>query len=442
MVKRNYKHQIRTILTTVILISSIGHCIAQNAQIVNITLDKLYELADKNSKAIQLSESKILEAEQQIKQAKTSRQPDINFSATAAYLSNAQIIGLDALESGNYESPHFYNAYSIDAAYVIYAGGNINRSIQISEIQKEIENLNFLNTKMDIRLMLTGNYLDLFVVQNQVTVLEKNIEQTKILIENMKSRLEAGTLLSSDLTRYELRLSNLEFSLVKAHNKKDKLNHTMVEMLDFESNTQLVAISNEDSLAYNIIYETNTSVDNNNDIKLAQLQNDIAVKNLKINKSNLYPTLALFATNNCNRPYIYELEPIDIYANVWMVGAKLSFNFGNLYKNKSAVSQAKVQLNESQTHLKLVQEETNIELHNAIVDYNEAIEQLTVAKKEIELATENYDMIIKQYNNQLALITDVMDASNVKLNSELQLENAKTAIVFAECKVKRILGTL
>lgn len=41
---------------------------------------------------------------------------------------------------------------------------------------------------------------------------------------------------------------------------------------------------------------------------------------------------------------------------------------------------------------------------------------------------ENYDVVNERYNNQLALITDMLDASNMRLDAELSEADAKIAV--------------
>jgi outer membrane protein TolC len=47
-----------------------------------------------------------------------------------------------------------------------------------------------------------------------------------------------------------------------------------------------------------------------------------------------------------------------------------------------------------------------------------------------------------RYLNQLAIITDMIDASNMKLSAELQEVNARIGIIYAYHKMKYTAGTL
>ncbi len=412
-----------------------------SSQFRKIRLNELFDLADQNSNAIQSALAEKSVADYKIKVAKSAKLPDISLGIDAAYLADIYVLGLNSgMESGTYDMPNFYNDYGIEAAWVLYAGGNIKRGIDMAFFEQKISEAAIEGTRSGVRLMLAGLFTDLYVAQNQQEVLKKNIEQTNLLLQNMASRLKAGVILESDYIRYELQLSNLNFALSKINNHINKVSVNISETLGLPVNETLVASINE-SGTQTATADSN-DVSNNPEVKISALQEEIAEKNIAINRSNLKPSVTLFATSNFTRPFIYDIPAIDIYSDVSLVGVNISFNISNLYKNKNHVEMAKVQLIQSQHNKQLTEEKQRIALHDAIVDHQQAIEQLVVAQKELELASKNYSLIVNQYKNELALITDVMDASNTKLNAELQLENAKAGILFAYYKTQHITGDL
>lgn len=433
--------RISHLLVFCLLFTSIGKFsfAQEQSHIKEIKLSQLFALADSNSMAIQSALAAKAVAEYKTKIAKSNKLPNIKANADFGYLGNIGIIGFGNMPDDYYDMPHFSNNYSIEAAWVLYAGGNIRRGIDMSVLGEKISEAAVESTRSGIRLMLTGLFTDLYVSQNQQQVLKKNIEQTKLLLKNMKNRMDAGIILESDYIRYELQLSNLKFALLQMNNQVAKICAELTETLKIQGNALLYAI-----LENNNAMQTDNSEDvsNNSELKIAALQMQMAEKELENSRSNLKPTVSLFGSASLNRPFIYDIPAIDLYANINIVGVSISFDIGKLYKNKNQVSSAKMALSQNRANLSLKQEQTNISLRKAIIDHNEAIEHLEVAKKELELATKNYTLIVNQYNNESALITDVMDASNTKLNAELQLENAKAGIAFAYYKIKHITGKL
>lgn len=109
--------------------------------------------------------------------------------------------------------PHYGNNFAIKATQVVYAGGAINSSIQLSELQQQVAELELQNNRQEVRFLLVGYYLELYQLYNQQKVYEKNIEQTRLLVKEIQVAFQQGTALKSDITRYELQLQNLELGL-------------------------------------------------------------------------------------------------------------------------------------------------------------------------------------------------------------------------------------
>src|SRR5699024_1094035 len=108
---------------------------------------------------------------------------------------------------------------------------------------------------------------------------------------------------------------------------------------------------------------------------------------------------------------------IDMYSNGWNVGLSLSYNIGSLYKapkkiqmNKYEIERAKVQVYEAEQMI-------GVAVNAAFIKYNETISQNETLKKNKDLADENYRIMESKYNNQLAILLDMIDASNAKLDA-------------------------
>ena len=62
-------------------------------------------------------------------------------------------------------------------------------------------------------------------------------------------------------------------------------------------------------------------------------------------------------------------------------------------------------------------EQLNNRVQAAYVQYQQTYVELETQKKSVELAQQNYEVMNARYLSQLALVTDMVDASNLKLNA-------------------------
>lgn len=74
--------------------------------------------------------------------------------------------------------------------------------------------------------------------------------------------------------------------------------------------------------------------------------------------------------------------------------------------------------------------------------YLQSYVELETQQKSVLLAQQNYEVVNNRYLNQLALITDMIDASNMKLDAELNEADAYINIAYAYYKMKYIAGQL
>ena len=63
-------------------------------------------------------------------------------------------------------------------------------------------------------------------------------------------------------------------------------------------------------------------------------------------------------------------------------------------------------------------------------------------KLSVRQAEENYRIMQNRYLNQLAILTDLLDANSVRLNVELQLVNARTRVIYTYYQLQKACGDL
>ena len=202
---------------------------AQNCRV--LTLEQIFALADENSKTLKTEDASVAEAQQAVKVAKNGYLPDIDISLSASYLGNGYLLDRNFSNGQSVDIPHFGNNFAIQATQVIYAGGAITNGVAMAKLKEEMAGVNREAARSRIRFMLTGFYLDLYKLHNALTVYDKNIELTHIVIEDTKARTAAGVALQNDVTRYELQLKNLELARRRVENSVEILNYDLVTML-------------------------------------------------------------------------------------------------------------------------------------------------------------------------------------------------------------------
>ena len=163
---------------------------------------------------------------------------------------------------------------------------------------------------------------------------------------------------------------------------------------------------------------------------------------VKLERSERLPKIALVAAEHLDGPITIEVPVLDNNFNYWYVGVGITYNFSSLFKNNHKLKQARLNVKKAQETHQLMQEQVENTIQATYVDFLTAFTDLRTQKKSVELADQNYDVTSNRYQNDLALLTDMLDASNTKLSADLSLVNARINVIYHYYKMKYVTHTL
>lgn len=416
-----------------------------DAQTRMLSIDEMFHLADEHSKSIRVHTLQTEETSQGIKVARNGRLPSIQADLTFNYIGDGCMTDRDFTNGVHADMPHFGNTFVLKATQVLYGGGSISGQIEKSKLLYQNATLEHDSNRQDIRFLLIGYYLDICQLNNQQTVYEKNIEQTRLLVKDMKAAYRQGTALKSDITRYELQLQNLELALTSVQNQKNILSQKLATTIGLPAQTLIqpdtallkeiqIPRQNETAWKEEKLHAPSLQIADNQ-IKLKQNEE-------KLIQAERRPHINLTATNDFSGPILVEVPPLNNNFTYWFAGISVSYNLDALFKSKKKLKQARISTLKTQEQRKLVEEELDNAIHAAYIGLNEAYVRLTTQQKSVQLAHENFNIVKHRYLNGLSLITDMLDASNTQLDTELQLTNDQINILYQYYLLKKLSGTL
>jgi len=450
---------------TVAMIAGTGCCVPARAQ-QKTSLRWLYDLADQQNQRIKVSEAALMAAEEGVAAAKSAWLPNVEFSLQGSYTGNAVLmsrgfstsgtteyivpgLGPQQVQNGKQTTPHWGNSFTAQASQVIYAGGAISSGIEMAEIGRKLAELDVEKNRQEVRLLLAGYYLDLCKLGNQLQVIDKNIELAEKVIEQMRARREQGTVLKNDITRYELQLQNLMLAKVQISNAQTIIRHQICSAVHLPDGEQFeldtLSLSEEETAIKALASEQHwqqTASENNIAIRQASLAAEISDLKIQNTRAASLPSLALVAENHLFGPYTNDLIPKDANVNVWFVGIGLKYSLSSLWKNNHALSKSKCENSQAFENVQLAREGIENGIQACYTNLLTSSAEVSTLGKQAELANLNYSVVKNRYDNDLALLTDMIDASNTKLSADMALVNARINMIYNYYKLKYTTNTL
>lgn len=398
-----------------------------------VTLDDIFRVAETNSAQLRTSYASEQEADREISVSRSGRLPDITAALSIGFNGNGFTTKRDFSDYQKAPIPHLNNTAGLTVTQPLYTGGAISNSIKLAELKSTASRFATDLKRDNLRFHLTGLYLDIYKYSNMRRVVESNLAAARRVLEEMHARHEQGTVLLNDITRYELLVSNLELEIVRIDNSMRIFNDNLVTLAGLELGLTVIPDTTILSRAIDVPalpnWQQNATVESPR-LKLARSGVDISRKAEDIVRAERLPKIGLEAGWALNGPILTEVPPINRNLSYWYVGLGVSYNLSSLYKSNKTLARSRAATNVARQKLESAGEDVALAVNEAYIRWQESQTELTTRDKGVELAMRNYNTVSTRYGAGMALITDLLDAANSRLDAELQLANARINIIY------------
>lgn len=408
-----------------------------------LSVDELFRLGIENSLRLKASEIEESIAGEQEKNARTSRLPEIQVGATAGYIGRPTVFRQGLTRPVHPETPDWSHTYAIEITQPLYQGGKIRHTVKRASLEKQLASLRSVSDGAEIKMLLLRNYMDLFTLYKEKEVLARTIEESERRLKDIRQLRKEGVVTRNDEIRSELQLTNDQIAYREAEDNISIVSQQLDVILGLDESwllapdTALLYISPPLLSCEEYIQQAYL---NYPEIRMARYQTLLAQNDVELTRADYLPSLSLRAANTLSRPLSSTME--DVFANNWNVALSLSYSLSSLYRNKHKMQEARQYVWLRQNAEEQIGQDIRVNVRSAYIKHNEAADRVRALLLSVRQAEENYRIVQNRYLNQLSILTDVLDASNVRLEAELQLTTARSQVVYTYYQLMRACGNL
>ena len=163
---------------------------------------------------------------------------------------------------------------------------------------------------------------------------------------------------------------------------------------------------------------------------------------VRLQRSGRLPKVSLMAADHLDGPCTIEVPVLNNNFNYWYVGVGIRYNIASLFKSGRRIRQAELYARRARESYDLECERVDNAVQESYVNLMTAGADLRTQQKSVELADENYAVVSNRYANDLALLTDMLDAGNTKLEADLALVEARINLIYDYYRMKYVTHTL
>lgn len=445
-----YYHQKQLSLLLLFSISGLQPVIAEGGTFfkdtIKLSLQQVWQQAEIHNKSVRIRQLQISVSDENLKDARAERLPEIR-SATKY----ARISDMPLYENGVFSKPvygniiHNYFQLNAEASMVLYNGEKIKTKIREEEVEHDISTIEKDLTASDIKFKATAFYLELernSVFKQLVLV---DIQEQQKRLDQIRELFKNGVILRSDVLRAELQLSKQKMLLTEIENTIQIDNQKLAVLIGLPEEVEIQPDENiltaDNSTKIYDDYLTD-ALSHAFGIRISEKETELKKLELKELKSNALPKIVAYAEYGYTYPQILFYPYAASLYGLGQAGVKVSYTLSSLYQNNHKVKAAEIRIEKQ--HLAHADEEDalKVQVNEAYVRYKESLKRIAVSEQNIRQATETYRIVYNTYFNQLALLTDLLDADTQLLQSRFDLTSAQIRAKLEYYYLMKTIGEL
>lgn len=405
-----------------------------------ISLAEAIELGIKNSKNLEISRAKILEAQAMLEDAKNRKLPD--FKITGSYLQlNSANFDLKSAGSGSSSNTPKISSliYGMaNASLPVYAGGRIRFGIESSTYLLNAARLQSEQDSNAIAYNIAEAYINLYKSRIAIQVVQENLQAARSRDTTFSNLEKNGLLAKNDLLKSNLQTTQTELALLDAQNDAKLANTNMCLLLGLPDSIQIETETSFLATLPETISLTDleaASFQNRKDMQAGNLRIKAADLAIKSARAESLPSLVLTGG------YVAGVVPnLFSVTNALNVGIGVQYNLANLWKSNASLTRAKAQLTEAQAGENLLEDAVRLQANKDFQEFILAKNKMDVYDKALAQSTENYRITHNKYANNLATMTELLEANAALLQAKLNVPFAKADAFLAYEKLLLVSG--
>ncbi len=321
----------------------------------------------------------------------------------------------------------------------IFTGFALLNQYQIADLGLDVAQLNRKLNRLQVIFLAKEAYFQVLKAEKLRQVAADSVKVLESQVEVARNFYEVGMTPLNDLLQTQVELANSRQELIVAQNNLE-LAHSQFNIVlqrPVNAPVNLTDIQIFTPLANELDYYLAEAEKNRLEITVADLQIQIADKELGLARKDFYPTVSLEG-NYFRRSTKWDLEAQEgiLDPDGWSITGVATWDFWQWGRSsygerekRSRLSQAKISRDQTLFQIRL-------EVERSYLKARESERNIVTIETAIEQAKENMRITEERYKEQAATSTDILIAQNLLFRTQTNFFNAlydfKIAVAFLQ----------
>jgi outer membrane protein len=422
-----------------------GAANAQNARI--ITFQEAIRIALDQNTSVRAAENAAALGKVGVSEARGVFLPNLTFST-----SGSQNFGRssDTLQNQSTSQNTRSASLALNTGVTVFDGfGNVAqlRSAKFSDAASEQE---LVRTRETVAFTVASNFLALIQRQEQLRVQRENLAAVVELERQIQTFVDNGARTIADLYQQQANVANARFAVLEAERTTELAKVDLIQTLQLDPTATYEFQSPADATAaaastqLDLASLQSRASTQRIDLKAEEARVEAADQNVKVARSNRWPTLALNAGYSSSYNSISQASFSDQLDDRrgGSVGLNLSVPLFDRFATSNATRRAEIQADNERLQLENLQQDVALQVRRAHLDFQSAQEQLAVAEAQVRAAEQALIASQDRYTAGASTLVELTQARATQVQAQSSLVTARYNLQFQRTLIDYYVGDL
>jgi outer membrane protein len=315
-------------------------------------------------------------------------------------------------------------------------------ALDVTEDAMDQAKFNLAGVRNDVAFEVATRFYQILSAQSVEAIAQADVDRLTRHKESVERRLKLGDAIKTALFRANAELSKAQTEHVRATNAVTLARASLKVLVPLEASFTLIEFNKIMDPPLTLGDLKSQALAGRPEIKAFQRNLDMAIKTIKYERSDRFPTLTLEGTYADARS---EFDtPFHGVSNTrdYSLEAKLDFTLFDGGLITAQVGQALAKKQQAELDLARVKKNILLACEKAWLDFQTATSSLVSLHHELEAATENLDAVSMQFNYGTADSVDMMDANTLFVTAQRRLSDATYTHALSRLEMLYIQGDI
>ncbi len=409
----------KALIILLLFIPGINPIFPQQRDTLVFTLNEAIAKAIENNWDIQISEKDIQKSDEQISEAYSNAFPRLEL--TGNYTRNIKLPVLFippdnafnqssntlTMELGSKNS----FAATLGLTQILYSQ-KVNTAIKIAGEYSEYSKFGNKATKQQVILSVKKTFYTILLAKQIVEVSRQNYEAAKANFDNVSVLYKQGVASEYDFLRSEVQAANAQPMLIQAENNLELAKSTLKNILalDIDQPVEVKGDFKFEEVSPEVIQEAGkNAVENNPLVKQLAIQESLLDKNVVIQRSDYFPTLAFFGQYQFQtQDNTFKVKDYN-WAKSFMVGLQLTYLLFDGFGRSARVQQAIIDKEKVGLGKRKLEEGLKVQVIQAEMKMEEAKKRIQAQEKSLQQADKALKISQTRYKSGVGTQLEIID---------------------------------